>query len=306
MHGSDAWPALAPWEPTKRSLHLYAQMLGKLRLALSPHQPNFLFTGLALTPRGFTTGTIPYGARAMQASVDVFDAMMIVESSDGRERRIPLDAPCTVARVFADLHEALAVLEFWVTISPIPQEVPDTTPLDADDRPAPFDRAAAQRWLAIVTAANNVFDRWRAHFFGRVGIQLWWGAFDYSIMLFNGNKVDPPADRGYLLHYDLDAELMNVGLYFGDEPGAAVFYGYIYPQPAGCEMLAVAPDGAMWSDTLREWVLPYETVRASADPERTLVAFLDALYRLAGDAAGWNRAGLSYTPPPLRRAPSTN
>jgi hypothetical protein len=306
MHGSDAWPALAPWEPTKRSLHLYAQMLGKLRLALSPHQPNFLFTGLALTPRGFTTGTMPYGARAMQASVDVFDAMMIVESSDGRERRIPLDAPCTVARVFADLHEALAVLEFWVTISPIPQEVPDTTPLDADDRPAPFDRAAAQRWLAIVTAANNVFDRWRAHFFGRVGIQLWWGAFDYSIMLFNGNKVDPPADRGYLLHYDLDAELMNVGLYFGDEPGAAVFYGYIYPQPAGCEMLAVAPDGAMWSDTLREWVLPYETVRASADPERTLVAFLDALYRLAGDAAGWNRAGLSYTPPPLRRAPSTN
>jgi hypothetical protein len=300
---TDAWPALAPWEPTKRSLHLYAQMLGKLRLALSPFQPNFLFTGLALTPRGFTTGPMPYGARSVQASVDVFDAVMILESSDGRERRIPLDAPCTVARVFADLHEALAVLAIWVTISPIPQEVADQTPLDTDDRPAVFEPASALRWFAIVTTANNVFDRWRSHFFGRVGIQLWWGAFDYSIMLFNGKHVEAPTDRGYLIRYDLDAELINVGLYFGDDPSAAVFYGYIYPQPPACDALPIAPEGATWSDTLREWVLPYETVRTAADPDRTLTQFLDAIYHLSTTAAGWDHDQLRFTPPPLRRAP---
>jgi len=298
---SEAWPALGSWEPTKRSLHRYAQMLGKLRLALSPYQPNFIFTALALTPRGFTTGPMPYGTRSVEASIDVFDALLTLASSDGSMQRIALDEPCTVARVFRDLHEALAGLAIWTTISPIPQEMPDLTPLDTDDRPATFDRDDAQRWHATVTAAHGVFDRWRAHFAGRIGIQLWWGAFDYSIMLFNGKKVTPPADRGYLLKYDLDAELFNVGLYFGDDDQPAVFYGYIYPQPAACPSLPIAPAAATWSDTLREWILPYEAVRTAAQPDRELAAFLDAIYGLCGTHGGWDLDALRFVPPPLRR-----
>jgi hypothetical protein len=292
MTTDSPWPALelASWAPTKRSLHLYAQMLGKLRLALAPHQPNFLFTALAHTPRGFTTGVMPYGVHSLQASVDVFAAELILQVSDGRERRIPLAPPRTVAQVFA------------VTLSPVPQEVPDLTPLDQDARPAVFEPGDAQRWLAVVAATNAVFDRWRAHFFGRTAIALWWGAFDFALLLFTGKHVEPPTNRGYLFRYDLDAEMMNVGFYPGDAANPPAFYGYIYPQPPDCGTIPIAPAHAAWSDALGEWILPYEAVRASADPEATLRAFLDAIYGVCGAGAGWDRERFTYVPPPLRSA----
>jgi hypothetical protein len=297
------WPALeyADWAPTKKSLHLYAQMLGKLRLALSPHQPNFIFTSLALTPRGFTTGVMPYGDRYVQASVDVFSAEMLLVSSDGRERRISLAPPCTVARVFAEFHAALASLGVEVALSPKPQEVPDLTPLDVDDRPALFDAPALARWLAVMSAVGGVFERWRAPFSGRSSIQLWWGAFDFALLLFSGKHVTAPADRGYLLRYDLDAEMMNVGFYPGDDANPANFYGYIYPQPPGCETLPIAPAGAAWSSALGEWIVPYDLVRASDDPSGMLSGFLDAIYRSC-TVAGWDPEQFRYVAPPLRRA----
>jgi hypothetical protein len=119
-------------------------------------------------------------------------------------------------------------------------------------------------------------------------------------MLFTGKHVPPPLDRGYLLRYDLDAELMNVGLYPGDDANAPIFYGYIYPQPAECERLTVAPQGASWSDTLKEWVLPYDAVRTAADPAAALRAFLDSIYDVCGSAAGWDRKALSYDAPKHR------
>jgi hypothetical protein len=301
---SGDWPALeyASWAPTKKSLHLYAQMLGKLRLALAPHQPNFVFTSLALGPRGFTTGTMPYGTRSVQASVDVFRTELILEASDGWERRLSLAEPRTVAHVFAELHAGLEAAGIDVKLSPIPQEIPDRTPLDEDERPARFDALDARRWLAVMSATNAVFDRWRAHFFGRTGIQLWWGAFDFALLLFSGKHVEAPKDRGYLFEYDLDAEMMNVGFYPGDEANAASFYGYIYPQPAACDALPIAPPSAAWSETFKEWILPYEAMRTSADPERTLRAFLDAIYDACGSASGWPRDQFTYVPPPLRRA----
>jgi hypothetical protein len=298
------WPALdfEAWAPTKKSLHRYSQILGKLRLALAPHQPNFLFTSLALTPRGFTTGVMPYGLRSVSASVDVFSVEMVLESSDGRTRRISLAAPRSVARVYADLHAALETLDIAVTMSAIPQEIPDQTPLDSDDRPTSFESLDAQRWLAVLSAINAVFDRWRSHFFGRMSIQLWWGAFDFALLLFSGKHVEAPTGRGYLLKYDLDAEMMNVGFYPGDETSAAYFYGYIYPQPAACSTLSIAPQGASWSPTLGEWVLPYAAVQASANPSAALTAFLDAIYSVCAGPSGWDHEQLSYVPPPLRRA----
>jgi hypothetical protein len=305
MTTANPWPELdyAGWAPTKRSLHLYAQMLGKLRLALAPYQPNFLFTSLALTPRGFSTGVMPYRVISIQATVDVFDAQLRLESSADGKWEIDLSEPCTAARVFGELHRALEALGVEVTLSPIPQETPDRTPLDTDERPAVFNVEDARRWLSVMSATNAVFDRWRAHFFGRMSIQLWWGAFDFALLLFSGKHVEAPADRGYLFKYDLDAEMLNVGFYPGDDANPAIFYGYVYPQPAGCPTIQVLPPGATWSDKLGEWILPYETVRTSADPEATLVAFMDSLYSVCCDASGWDRKQLSYTPPPLRHAP---
>ncbi len=293
------WPTwdMEAWAPTKKSFHLYAQMLGKLRVALSPSQPNWMFTALALSARGLTTGPMPWRGTSIEASLDVFSSELIVERSNGETRRVALVPVRTVAEIYAELQSALRALEVECTVSPIPQELPDTTPLDEDHRPAIYEPHAVQRWLCAATAAASFFDGWRAHFFGRTGIQVWWGALDVSLMLFNGKHAAPPTDRGYIMKYDLDAEMMNVGLFFGDEQTAPFFYGYIFPQPPGADALPIAPASASWSGTMKEWVLPYEAVRTAAEPAAELRAFLEAIYVQCSAAAGWDRAALSYAAP---------
>jgi hypothetical protein len=293
------WPELDPaaWAATKKSLHLYTQMLGKLRVALSPAQPNWMFTALLLTARGVTTSPMPWRGRSLEGLLDVFSSELRLELSDGRSRRIALVPARPVADVYADLLAALKALDVDVTLSPIPQEVPDLTPLHADRRPAAYDPAAVECWFRIVTATAGIFDEWRAQFFGRNGIQLWWGALDISLMLFNGKHAPAPTDRGYLLRYDLDAEMLNVGFWPGDETNAPFFYGYIFPQPENAPTLPIAPATASWSENIKEWVLPYDAVRTAADPAAELNAFLDAIYALCVSAAGWDRGALSYVAP---------
>ena len=302
MSAGQNWPDLsvAAWAPAKRTVHMVTQMLGKLRVALSPAQPEWMFTALHVTARGVTTGTMPWQSGALQASLDVFSSEVIVERSDGRTQRIALVPARTIAEIWAELLGALQTLGVDVKLWPLPQEVPDVTPFDTDRRPAAYDPDAVQRWFRVITATAGIFERWRAHFFGRSGIQLWWGAFDVALLLFNGKHVTPPADRGYLMKYDLDTEMMNAGLYFGDEGNAPFFYSYIYPQPAGAPTLPIAPATAAWSDAIKEWVLPYEAIRTAADPGVELKAFLDATYALCESAAGWDRSALSYVAPKRR------
>ncbi len=299
MTDDTIWPAVdvAAWAPTKKSFHLYTQMLGKLRLALSPAQPNWMFTALLLSARGVTTGPMPWHGTSVEASLDVFSSELIVERSTGETRRIALVPARTVAEVYAELQAALEALGVECRISPIPQEIPDVTPLHEDRRPAVYEADAVRRWFRAATATAGIFDEWRAHFFGRTGIAVWWGALDVSLLLFSGKHVTPPIDRGYIMKYDLDAEMMAAGLYYGDETTAPFFYGYIVPQPPGAETLPVAPAGAAWSDAIKEWVLPYDAVRNAADPAAELRAFLDAIYAQCVAAAGWDRAALSYAAP---------
>jgi hypothetical protein len=299
MDGAIGWPELdvQSWAGTKRTLHLTLQMLGKLRVALSPSQPNWLFTALLLNARGVSTGPMPWHGGSVEASLDVFRSELIVARSDGAEQRIGLLPARSVADIFGGVQRALVALAITCTLSPVPQEVADLKPLHEDHRPAEYDPSAVERWFRVVTATADVFDEWRAHFFGRTGIQLWWGALDVALLLFSGKKVAPPLDRGYLLKYDLDAEMFNAGFYPGDDKTAPFFYGYIYPQPTDAETLPIAPASAQWSDQIKEWVLPYERVRDAADPAAELRTFLDALYALCGSAAGWDLAALSYTAP---------
>jgi hypothetical protein len=299
MTNTIIWPDVnvAAWAPTKKSLHLYLQMLGKLRVALSPAQPNWMFTALSLTARGVTTGPMPWGGTALQASLDVFSSEIVLERSTGDSRRIALVPGRTVADVYARLQAELTALGVECSISRIPQEVPDTTPLDEDHRPAAYEPDAVLRWFRAATASAAIFDEWRAHFFGRSGIQVWWGALDVALILFDGKHVAPPTDRGYLMKYDLDAELMNVGLYYGDETTAPFFYGYIFPQPPGAETLPISPASTTWSQTIKEWVLPYDAVRNALDPAAELRAFLDSIYGQCFAAAGWDRDALTYDAP---------
>jgi hypothetical protein len=290
------------WAPTKKSLHLYTQMLGKLRVALSPDQPNWMFTALYLTARGLTTGPVPCEGRTVEASLDVFASRLRLDRSDGRRGEIALLPPRSRAAIYADLCALLAALEVPATISTTPQEVADLTPLDSDDRPADYDPAAVLRWFTATTSAATVFEEWRSHFFGRSGIQYWWGGFDFALLLFNGKKAAAPTDRGYIMRYDLDAEIMNAGLYFGEEDTPPFFYGYISPEPQGCAEVAMPPGGS-WSRQLGEWVLPYAAVRASADGRADLRAFLDAIYTACSVAAGWDPDAHTYVHPPRRAIP---
>lgn len=287
------------WAPTKQSLHLYAQMLGKMRLALSPPQPNWMFTPLYLSARGLTTGPMPCSASSIESVLDVFDSAIEIFKSDGRSRKVSLLPARTIAEVYADISAALAELNVSCYISPVPQEVPDTTPLHEDRRLRDYDQDAVLRWFQTNTAIAGIFERWRSRFFGRSGIQLWWGAFDLALILFSGKHVAPPTDRGYLMKYDLDAELMNVGLFLGDEKNTPFFYGYIYPEPSGAQSLPIRPATASWSAALHEWVLPYQDVRSSADPAATIRAFIDAIYEQCFDAAGWDKESLTYDAPTL-------
>ena len=293
------WPDVdvSGWAPTKRSLHLYLQMLGKMRVVLSPPQPNWMHTALLLNARGLTTGPMPWRGTSLEASLDAFSSEILIERSTGASRRIALLPARTVAEIFAELEAAIAALGVECKISPIPQELPDTTPLDEDHRPAAYDPQAIRRWFSAATATASLFDAWRSTFFGRTGIQMWWGALDVALLLFNGKHATAPADRGYIMRYDLDAEMMNAGLYYGDEKTPPFFYGYVYPQPPGAEGLPIAPAAASWSDAVKEWVLPYDAVRRAADPERELRTFLDAIYASCVSAAGWDRAALSYDAP---------
>jgi len=245
-------------------------------------------------------GSAPVGRDALEASLDVFDSELVVERSTGERRTVSLVPARTVADVYADLRDALAALGVNRASSTTPQELADTTPLHEDRKPASYDPAPVLRWFTAATATAGVFDRWRAHFFGRTGIQVWWGALDVSLMLFNGRHVEAPRDRGYLLRYDLDAEPMNVGLYYGDEKTKPFFYGYAFPEPVDAESLSMAPAAATRSTTLNEWTLPYEAVREASDPERELTSFLDAVYAACYTAGGWDRTSLTYAQPVRR------
>lgn len=295
------WPDVdvSQWAGTKRSLHLYSQMLGKIKLAVAPVEPNWIFTALHLSPRGLTTGTIPWRGTSFEVFIDVFESQIVVLRSTGARATVPLLPVRTVAEIYGDLKTALASVGVDREISTIPQEVPDTTPLDEDRRPSEYDPAAVRRWFDASTEVSGVFDAWRQRFFGRANLQYWWGGFDVALLLFSGRRVTPPTDRGYLMKYDLDAEFMNVGLFYGDGQTAPFFYGYIYPQPKGAESLPIAPAQASWSDTWHEWVMPYQSVRESPDPAALVRSFIDALYELCFSAAGWQRKAFSYERPPI-------
>jgi Family of unknown function (DUF5996) len=281
---------------------MYSQMLGKIRVALSPTQPNWMFTPLYLCARGLTTGYIPWELNSIQASIDVFESKITVACSDGERRNVALLPVRSIAEVYAKVSSALTELGVDCSISTIPQEVSDTTPFDQDRRLAEYDPAAVIRCFRAFTAAAAVFERWRTHFFGRSGIQVWWGTLDVALLLFSGRHVAAPSDRGYLMKYDLDAEQMNVGLYLGDEQNAPFFYGYVYPEPASASRLSIRPHQASWSTHLNEWVLPYAAVRASSDPEATIIAFLDSMYEQCA-AAGWERATFAYDAPRRHKRP---
>lgn len=297
---AQAWPALPldGWRDTYATLHLWTQMVGKTRLALSPAENHWWHVALYVTPRGLSTSPIPYGNGTFEVAFDFIDHQLVVRTSDGRTASTPL-APRTTAEFWRDYLALLASLGIHAQIRPVPAELPEVIPFEEDHVHASYDRDAAERCWRAMVQVDRVLKRFRGQFLGKSSpVHFWWGAFDLACTRFSGrpaprhpggipNLPDYVAVEGY------SHECISAGWWPGgngiDEPS---FYAYAYPEPEGCPEAEVRPAAAHYHIGLREWILPYEAVRAAPDPDAALLDFLQSTWAAAADLGGWDRAAL--------------
>jgi hypothetical protein len=297
------WPRLdeARWPATRDYLHLLSQMLGKVRVALAPPLPEWFHASLGLTPRGLTTRLLPGPAGAIEASLDLDDGVLRLSASGGRNETIPVAPGRPISAIWRDLGQVLEELGVSVDLWDKPQERADVTPFSIDDRARDYDPVLGARWLALITDVQAMFEVWRSPFFGRSGVNFWWGGFDITVALYNGRHAIPRPGSNYLMRYDLDAEHLTIGFWPGDDDNEPMFFSYLVPEPANCPVYPMDVPSTSWAPTRAEWVLPYEAVRDRSDRLDVVRRFMDAAYRAAGDLAGWDLRALTYVPPP--RAP---
>lgn len=305
--GSSAWSPLpyAEWRDTRDTLHMYTQVIGKLRLALSPFEPEWSNVPLYVTARGLTTSPMPVGLRALDAELDLVAHTLVLRSSDGMVERRPLGG--SVANFFTDVMRMLERMSVAVTISPGPSEVRDPIPFADDRTHATYNSEHAARFFRVLSAIDLVVKEYHAGFNGRTtAVHFFWGAFDLAVTRHSTRRLHPPSHAGVMERFIRDAEEVCSGWWPGDErlPEPA-FYAYAAPPPPGFEMSAVYPPDAAWNAQLGEFILPYEAVRQAADPRRAALEFLDSTYAAAAALMGWDPE-LTHVPAPPQRNRATS
>jgi hypothetical protein len=298
MTSPEPWPELhvAAWRDTYATLLLYSQIVGKIRLALTPKMNQWWNVTLYVTARGLTTSPMPYGDRLLSIDFDFVDHRLVFQTSDGAVRALPLE-PKPVCLFYADVTAALAAIGPPVHIWPQPQECPVTTPFTDDREHAHYDRAAVQRFWQVLRRIEPVFQQFRARFRGKSSpVHFFWGAFDLAVTRFVGRRAPPRPAKVDREAYD--EEVSSLGFWPGD-PWAtggtnALFYSYTVPEPAGLPDAPVRPGAARWDATLKEFVLPYDDVRRAADPAAAILDFAQSTYDAGATRAGWNREALAY------------
>ncbi len=297
---SASWPELpyAAWRDTCATLQLWTQIVGKIRLARTPWLNHSWHVTLYVTARGLTTSPIPDRARSFQIDFDFIDHMLRIATSDGEQRLVPL-APQPVASFYAAVMEALEGLGIDVHIDDMPNELPDPIRFGEDHVHASYDRDAAHRFWQVLRQADRVFAKFRTGFLGKSSpVHFFWGSFDLAVTRFSSRRA--PLHPGGVPHLPdsvaqeaYSHEVSSAGFWPG---GGGIeypaFYSYAYPAADGFHSSPVKPDAAFFSDALGEFILPYEAVRRSADPEATLLDFLQSTYEAAANSAKWDRAAL--------------
>ncbi|WP_255550987.1 DUF5996 family protein [Granulicella sp. dw_53] len=294
----DIWPALpqAAWSETCATLQLWMQIVGKVRLALMPKINHTWNVTLYPTVRGLTTSPMPYGTRMLQIDFDFIDHTLVLETSEGHRSTLPLK-PMTVAAFYQQVMTALEDLGTPVSIWHMPVEVAEPIAFEKDETHQAYDPESAQRFWRILLQTTRVFTLFRARFTGKVSpIHLFWGALDLACTRFSGRPApEHPSMAGLPDHVTRDAyshEVSSCGFWPGAPGMEAVFYSYAYPEPPGYAESAIAPAQAFFDPKLGEFVLPYEELRQSADPDSALLQFLQSTYEAAANLAHWDRAAL--------------
>jgi hypothetical protein len=302
----DRWPALpyGAWADTAETLHLWTQIVGKVRMESLPWQNHAWHVTLTVTPRGLTTGTADHEHGLFSISFDFFDHVVRIATDDGKIHEIGLE-PKATAGFYAEVMEGLEAVNRPVTIHTMPNEIADAIPFDEDQKHDSYDGEAAKRFWRVLASADRQFRAFRSDWWGKSSpSHFFWGSFDLAVTRFSGREA--PDHGGGLPNMPLwvareaySHEVCSAGFWPGNrDVPEPIFYAYAYPSPTGMAREKVGPEGAAWSSELGEYVLPYEAVRSAPNPDAALRKFLDDSFAVAAGLGNWEiPTGRRHFPP---------
>jgi hypothetical protein len=296
MKQSERWPALplAEWKDTYATLHMWTQIVGKVRLALSANINHWWGTAFYVTARGLTTSAIPYEKGIFEVHFDFVHHALVIETSLGESRTFRL-APRTVAAFYEEFMDALRSLGINVKVWGMPVEVPRPVRFKLDENHASYDSEYAHRFWQVLATVTPILQKFRAGFIGKASpVHFFWGSFDLAVTRFSGRRAPARPDADIITKEGYSHECISVGFWPGDGEVIkdAAFYAYAAPEPAGFKDSTVQPAEAFYSTEKNEFFLMYEDVRMSKSPEQALLDFCESTYEAGANLAHWNRAEL--------------
>ena len=296
---STLWPALPlpEWKDTYETLHRWMQIVGKIRLTLSPPMNHWWNTTLYVTPSGLTTSSMTYKGQYLQIDFDFTEHILIIRTTKGSPKTIALQ-PRSVADFYHEVMRNLESLGMPITIWTTPVEVQDRTPFEKDEKHAAYDPEYAQRVWRIMAEANRVLTEFRGQFIGKVSpVHFFWGAFDLAVTRFSGRRAPPhpgaPNMARFVAVEAYSHEVSSCGFWPGGGPvNEPAFYAYAYPEPQGFKDYPIQPQEAFYHKEMGEFLLPYDVVRNAKSPDDVLMTFLQTSYEAAATCAKWDRHSL--------------
>jgi len=300
MSDPSPWPdlPLSAWSDTCDTLHLWTQVVGKVRLKLTPLVNHWWNVTLYVTSRGLTTSPIPHGTRTFDIVFDFVDHRLLIETNDGGTETLPL-RPMSVAEFYSEFMSRLRRLGIDVHIWTTPSEIENAVPFEQDRTHAQYDPVFAQRFWRALLQADRVMKAFRARFIGKVSpVHFFWGSFDLAVTRFSGRVAPPltgtsPNVAAWVMREAYSHEVSSCGFWPGNGGyGRAAFYVYAYPEPPGYGDARLRTAEAFYDRGLGQFILPYDAVRESSDPDALLLGFLQETYAAAADRARWDRQAL--------------
>ncbi|MGA3227055.1 MAG: DUF5996 family protein [Acidobacteriaceae bacterium] len=296
---STAWPSLkwTDWQKTADTLHMWTQIVGKTRLALSPLQAHWWNVPLYVSARGLNTSAMPYGSEFLEITFDFVSHELKFATSTGASLSTPLCAQ-SVADFYREYQRSLAALGVSVNIHPVPVELPHPIPFLEDVEHASYDPEAAHRFWRVLMSADKIFQEFSSRFLGKVSpVHFFWGSFDLAVTRFSGRPAPPRAGADAITREAYSREVISAGFWPGNGGfGEAAFYCYAAPAPNGFETAPCQPVSAGYNKTLGEFILLYEDLRQEPSPDEALLAFLQSTYEAGATLAHWDRSLLERAP----------
>ena len=308
MNGaSNSWPSLpfAEWKDTAITLHMWTQIVGKIRLTRTPWINHSWHVTLYLTARGLTTSPIPHPAGIFEIRFDFIDHKLRILKSDGAVQVIEL-RPKSVAAFYREVMAALSELNIDTRINTTPNEVDPAIPFDQDEEHRSYDPEYANRFWRVLLQSDRVFQEFRSRFCGKSSpVHFFWGSFDLAVTRFSGRPAPPhpggvPHLPDAVTREAYSQEVSSLGFWLGNDAGPApIFYSSAYPEPPGFSEAKIQPDAAFYQPKLREFILPYDTMRTAENPDKALLEFAQSAYDAASKLGKWDRASLEEKKPTL-------